>query len=117
MCNAFKQKKYIASVDWGNTVATGSKNNGRIIWHNDSDLSENFISDEDLSSVVKEVWKILRKYAEEQGAWSESHTATVRPYKDGYANREEDIEVTVFAPCKDSSKGDFVRVRAQESWF
>lgn len=115
MCNSIK-KNYMVAIDWGKTVATDRKSNGRIIWHNDPTISNTFTADENVNSVANEVRKVLKNYAEDQGAWSEAHTETVRPYNDGYANREEDIEVSVYAPCKDPSKGDFVRVRAQESW-
>ena len=110
-------KTYAVAVDWGKTVATDQKSNGRIIWNNDPTLSHTFTTEESVNSVTDGVRKVLKKYTDDQGAWSEAHTETIRPNQDGaYANREEDIEVSIYAPSKDSSKGDFVRVRAQEAW-
>ena len=115
MCNSVK-KKYAVAVDWGKAVATNKKSYGRIIWHNDPALSDTFIAEESVNSVGDGVRKVLKKYADDHGVWSDAHTETPRQCKDGFMNREEDIEVSVYAPCRDSSKGDFVRVRAQESW-
>ena len=51
MCNSIK-KTYAVAVDWGKAVAANQKGYGRIVWHNDSALSDTFTAQENVNPKI-----------------------------------------------------------------